>query len=66
MTDTEWNRRDVVKAIGLGVGVSLFGAPISMAQDDVDSLGRPERYEYKKPGRPVTAIIIGAGGRGNV
>jgi len=66
MTESEWNRRDVVKAIGLGVGVSLFGAPVSMAQDDVDSLGSPNKYEYRKPDRPVTAIIIGAGGRGNV
>jgi len=60
------DRRELFQAAGLATAAGLF-APRAAAggQDEgAESLGTPPSYEWKKPSRPVTAIVIGAGGRG--
>ena len=45
---------------------TLIGSAARAAarQGDPESLGVPPTYEWRKPERPLTAIVIGAGGRG--
>ncbi|MEW6746950.1 MAG: Gfo/Idh/MocA family oxidoreductase [Planctomycetota bacterium] len=68
MTATDWTRREMLKAAG-AAGSALFwpvGAAAQEATTDARELGTPATYEWKKPSRALTAIVIGAGGRGNV
>ena len=67
MSDSRWNRRDVLKmaAIAAEAGLVLRGAA-SAAEEGFELTNKPESYRWIKPSRPVTAIIIGAGSRGNV
>ncbi|HMS55046.1 MAG TPA: Gfo/Idh/MocA family oxidoreductase [Fimbriimonadaceae bacterium] len=56
-------RRDLLRGIaGAAAGVLL---PRDLwALEQGDSLPKPKGIPYKKPGSPVTAIILGYGGRG--
>jgi predicted dehydrogenase len=71
----EFNRRDVLKAVGVTVGMSLVSGRPSFASDNLpgdgnggnfNPLGQPKGIDYIKPTKPVTCIINGAGSRGNV
>jgi predicted dehydrogenase len=58
------DRREALVALGAAAG-SLAALPLVRAEEgQPHPLGAPESYEWKKPGRPVTAAIMGAGGRG--
>lgn len=64
MAKLTWNRREVLKSLGLAaVGASLAGKPI-----ETESANRYMLPEFprgkKKLGKPVKAIVCGAGGRG--
>ena len=67
------NRRTLFKAAALVAGTSVIGKSVAKAAADTatadtardDSLGRPKSYEWKEPTRPITAIVIGGGNRGN-
>ena len=63
----EISRRDAFKLTGLAAAGAALGTPCAAvgATPAEHPLGAPATYEWKAPGRPVTAIIIGAGGRGN-
>jgi len=70
MTHENWNRRDILKAATATAGAAIFlsSTPQVRAKEQVrqfDPLGFPPEYEWKKPSRPVTGIVIGAGNRGN-
>lgn len=58
-------RRSLLKSAGLAVGAALIRPALARSTSDSHPLGQPETYAWKKPDRPVTAIVIGAGGRGN-
>lgn len=64
MTSKSWNRRDLLKTIGsAAVGIGVVHPVIGKTS------ANPELFEdprFKKPDRPVTCIVLGAGGRGNV
>lgn len=61
MSEANWSRREVLKAPGWLAGAALV-QPLSKSHP----LGRPSSYEWRQPAQPVTAVVIGAGGRGNV
>jgi predicted dehydrogenase len=64
------NRRELLKTAAVAAaGVSVIRTPVVKAKKTgmVDNpLGAPQTYDWKEPSEPVTAIIIGAGGRGNI
>lgn len=60
------NRRDALKALGLVAGATLAPAALRAASSQ-DTLSQyPQTTDYRKPKRPVSVIVIGAGGRGNL
>jgi predicted dehydrogenase len=61
------NRRSVLKQLGLSVGATVLGtkAMAHLANDTIE-YEIPENPLYKKLDKPVTAITLGAGSRGNV
>ncbi len=63
MSHSNWNRRNVLKSLGL----AAVGAPLAARSITKDSQGRlisfPNREE-KKLKQPVKVIVIGAGSRG--
>ncbi|MCJ7681631.1 MAG: Gfo/Idh/MocA family oxidoreductase [Candidatus Aminicenantes bacterium] len=73
-------RRDALKSLGAAAGsTALFREVYSKKYDDDEtakalieqdqagpSLGIPPSYEWKKPAKPLTAAVLGAGNRGHV
>jgi predicted dehydrogenase len=61
------NRRNVLKQLSLTVGATILGskAMAHLANDTIE-YEIPENPLYKKLDKPVTAITLGAGSRGNV
>lgn len=58
-----FSRRDLVRMAVGAAGASIIPRNLwSFTQDD--TLPKPKGYEYRKPSTPVTAIILGYGGRG--
>jgi len=58
-----WNRRNIIKTIGIGTALAkpVFG------NDAKSTLPLQIRNAgHKAPGEPVTCVVIGAGGRGSV
>ncbi len=60
MDSTSLNRREM---FGLAAGLTLL--PHLATAQAPPSLELPEKIDYRKPSRPVTCVIIGAGNRGN-
>ena len=64
MANKRWNRRDLLKTLGsAAVGIGVVHPVIG------ESASNPELFidpRFKKPDKPVTCIVLGAGGRGNV
>jgi predicted dehydrogenase len=62
-------RRDALKTLGTAAGM-VAAFPVQKARSGTDqethSLGQPETYAWKKPDRPLTAAVLGAGNRGSV
>lgn len=57
----EWTRRKLLQTLGLAaVGASVQAAPIPVLRYDFDY------KSLKAPARKITAIVLGAGNRGNV
>jgi len=66
MKEKEWNRRDLLKSVSAVAVGSVFAKP---TMSSPASFTIPEYLRnpgYRKPDKPVTCIILGAGGRGNV
>jgi len=61
-----WKRRDLLKTLGTsGLGMTIAQPAWSKSEDSIlEELKKDPRY--KKPGKPLTAVILGAGGRGHV
>jgi predicted dehydrogenase len=58
------NRREMLRSIGLTAGALASYRLVRAQEGQPHPLGRPSPYAWIKPGRPVTAAIMGAGGRG--
>ena len=58
------DRREALTALGAVAG-TLAALPLVRAEEGrPHPLGVPDTYEWRRPERPVTAAIMGAGGRG--
>ncbi|MEN8202823.1 MAG: Gfo/Idh/MocA family oxidoreductase [Bacteroidota bacterium] len=65
MVTKRWNRRDLLKTFSAAAIGTAVARP-AMGHQNRHTL--PEflkNPKYKKPGEPVTCVVIGAGGRGN-
>lgn len=63
MNNSNWNRRNVLKSLGL----VAVGAPLAANSAAFENKGRLISFankENKKPDKPVKVIVIGAGSRG--
>jgi predicted dehydrogenase len=66
MKDHRFSRRDLLKKGTLAaLGVSLFQPGAAQASESA-ALPIPQDLDSWKPSRPLTAIVLGAGNRGNV
>lgn len=66
MKSNNWNRRDILKTGGLfALGAPFLNSHLAEAKvSNPITLAQDERF--KKPKCPITAIVMGAGNRGNV
>ncbi len=62
--NTNWTRRKALKAMGLGIAGFMVPANFRTVKGSVPFI--PLRQEPFVPDKPVTAITLGAGARGNV
>lgn len=61
------NRRSLIKQLGLSIGATIIGSETMARLSDGTLLYEvPENPLHKRLDKPVTAITLGAGGRGNV
>jgi hypothetical protein len=58
------DRREALRALGAAAGSLAALPPVRAEEGPPHPLGLPDAYEWTRPGRPVTAAIMGAGGRG--
>lgn len=64
MKNTNWKRRDLLKTFGsAAVGLGMVHPVIGETSGNQELFYSPK---FKKPAKPVTAVVLGAGGRGNV
>ena len=63
---SRFNRRDMLKAMGMITAGSAFGFKEAFASIPAKPVRFGPNPAHKKPGEPLTAIVIGAGNRGNV
>jgi predicted dehydrogenase len=64
MTNKNWNRRELLKTLGsAAVGIGVIHPVIGETSANPELFDNPK---FKKPERPVTCIVLGAGARGNV
>ena len=59
-------RRDMLMTLGAAAGTMTTYRLVRAQEGRPHPLGSPPAVEWKKPSRPVTAAIMGAGGRGRV
>src|SRR5687767_14040269 len=61
------NRRNALRNLGLTLGGATFGLDaFSKVNDNVYEYSIPKDPRHRKLAKPITAITLGAGGRGNV
>ncbi len=58
-------RRNLIKTLGLATG-GLLSVPLQGFGESNIRLHLPNSIKYPTPNKPVTAITLGAGNRGNV
>jgi predicted dehydrogenase len=64
MTDKNWNRRELLKTLGsAALGIGVVHPVIGETSSNPELFDNPQ---FKKPEKPVTCIVLGAGARGNV
>lgn len=62
---TKFSRRDIIRILGLASASALPFASLAKDENGIPIL-LPDNPDHKKLARPVTAITLGAGNRGNV
>ena len=60
-----WNRRDMIKLFGTAALGTVLVNPVTGEPLPKELPAYLKNPRYKKPDKPVTAVILGAGGRGN-
>ena len=64
MSSKNWNRRELLKTLGsAAVGIGIVHPVVGETSSNPELFVNPK---FKKPDRPVTCIVLGAGARGNV
>jgi predicted dehydrogenase len=63
---TKFSRRDALRLLGLSAGAAALPASVLATNEHGQPILLPEHVGYKKLDKPVTAIVCGAGNRGNV
>jgi len=64
MEKKQWNRRDLLKSLGMAAAAVPLSGTIAARRASVNEI-RPISFGgEKKSGKPLTAIVIGAGSRG--
>ncbi|MCU0338565.1 MAG: Gfo/Idh/MocA family oxidoreductase [Spirosomaceae bacterium] len=58
------NRRNILKTLGLSAGATMIGS--NALSSDIQEISFPPNPDYIALAVPVTAIVLGAGNRGNV
>jgi len=59
-----WNRRDLLKTFGsAAVGIGVIHPSVGETTGNAELFQNPK---YKKPKKPVSCVVLGAGARGNV
>ena len=64
MDKKNWNRRELLKSLGLVAATGPLTAGMPAEKEFTHELAPLILNRDKKPGKPVTAIVIGAGSRG--
>lgn len=63
---TKFSRRDALRLLGLSAGAAALPASVLATNEHGQPILLPEHTGYKKLDKPITAIVCGAGNRGNV
>jgi hypothetical protein len=63
---SQWTRRNILKFFGVTVGGTFFPFSLWAKNENGEPLILPENPNHKPLFKPVTAITLGAGSRGNV
>jgi predicted dehydrogenase len=66
LMSTKFSRRDALRLLGLTAGATALPGAVLARNENGQPILLPENPRYKKPAKPVTAIVCGAGNRGNV
>jgi len=66
MSSSRWSGSKILKAFGITVGGTFFPFSLWGKNETGEPLILPDDPRHKKLSKPVTAITIGAGARGNV
>jgi len=65
MKEHRISRRDLLKkGTLLALGAPLLNARL-MSSSETQSVALPQDFDFWKPDRPLTAVVLGAGNRGN-
>jgi predicted dehydrogenase len=63
---TKFSRRDALRLLGLSAGATAIPASLFAKNEFGEPILLPENKDYQKLDKPITAIVCGAGNRGNV
>ncbi|MBA7561861.1 Inositol 2-dehydrogenase/D-chiro-inositol 3-dehydrogenase [subsurface metagenome] len=66
MKSKTWNRRDLLKTVSAAAIGAAIAKPALSNDANFILPGYLHNPRYKKPGEPVSCIVLGAGSRGNV
>lgn len=65
-SSSRWSRRNILKAFGITVGGTFFPFSLWGRNETGERLILPDNPSHRPLAKPVTAITLGAGARGNV
>lgn len=63
---SRWSRKNILKQFGITIGSTFFPFSLWAKNETGEPLILPDNPLYKRLSKPVTAITVGAGARGNV
>lgn len=64
MAKKQWNRRDLLKSLGMAAAAGPLTASMANERPLPNEIEPLFFQKDRKPGKPITAIVIGAGSRG--